>query len=90
MPYLLSAIRLVESGVATAEEIDAGMRGGCAHPMGPLELADLVGLDTVRTVAEAMHAECREPQFVPPALLNRMGLHRYPSKTYPIMSEEIA
>ncbi|BBG04953.1 MULTISPECIES: 3-hydroxyacyl-CoA dehydrogenase NAD-binding domain-containing protein [Pseudonocardia] len=48
------------------DAIDAGMRVGCAHPMGPLELADPVRLDTVRTVAEAMHAEYREPRFVPP------------------------
>lgn len=72
VPYLLSAIRMVESGFASAEDIDRAMVLGCAHPMGPLALADHVGLDTVKAVAEAMHAEFGEPLHSPPPLLVRM------------------
>jgi len=72
VPYLLSAIRMLESGYASASDIDAGMRLGCAHPMGPLELADLIGLDTVEAIAESMYDEFKEPLFAPPALLLRM------------------
>ena len=52
IPYILSAIRMVESGFASAEDIDTGIVKGCAHPMGPLRLADLIGLDTTRSVAD--------------------------------------
>ena len=72
VPYLLSAIRMLESGHATASDIDAGMRLGCAHPMGPLELADLIGLDTTKLIAESLYAEFKEPLYAPPALLRRM------------------
>ena len=72
IPYLLSAIRMLESGFASAEDIDAGMVRGCAHPMGPLALSDLIGLDTVRSVAESLYAEFREPHYAPPPLLSRM------------------
>ncbi|HET7690853.1 MAG TPA: 3-hydroxybutyryl-CoA dehydrogenase [Nocardioidaceae bacterium] len=72
VPYLLSAIRMLESGYASAGDVDAGMRLGCAHPMGPLELADLIGLDTVKAIAESMYDEFKEPTFAPPALLLRM------------------
>lgn len=72
IPYLLSAIRMLESGFATAEDIDAGMVHGCAHPMGPLALADLIGLDTTMAVAESMYAEFKEPLYAPPPLLSRM------------------
>lgn len=72
IPYLLSAIRMLESGFATAEDIDAGMMHGCAHPMGPLALADLIGLDTTKAVAESMYTEFKEPLYAPPALLSRM------------------
>jgi 3-hydroxybutyryl-CoA dehydrogenase len=72
VPYLLSAIRMLESGYASAGDVDAGMRLGCAHPMGPLELADLIGLDTVKAIAESMYDEFKEPLFAPPALLLRM------------------
>jgi len=71
-PYLLSAIRMVESGVATAEVIDRGMVLGCSHPMGPLALADLIGLDTTVSIAEAMYQEFREPLYAPPPMLLRM------------------
>jgi 3-hydroxybutyryl-CoA dehydrogenase len=72
VPYLLSAIRMLEAGHATAEDIDAGMRYGCAHPQGPLELSDLIGLDTLRSVAESLYAEYAEPTYAPPPLLRRM------------------
>lgn len=72
IPYLLSAVRMYESGFASREDIDAGMVLGCAHPMGPLALADLVGLDTLLAVAESLYEEFRDPASVAPALLNRM------------------
>jgi 3-hydroxybutyryl-CoA dehydrogenase len=72
IPYLLSAIRMFEQGLATAEDIDEGMVKGCAHPMGPLALADLIGLDTVLGVAESLYAEHREQLFAPPPLLQRL------------------
>jgi len=72
IPYLLSAIRMMESGFATAEDIDAGMVEGCAHPMGPLALADLIGLDTTMAVAQSLYQEFKEPLYAPPPLLSRM------------------
>jgi 3-hydroxybutyryl-CoA dehydrogenase len=72
IPYLLSAIRMMESGFATAADIDAGMVEGCAHPMGPLALSDLIGLDTVSAVAESLYDEFKEPLYAPPPLLDRM------------------
>ena len=72
IPYLLSAIRMYESGFASKEDIDEGMVLGCAHPMGPLRLSDLIGLDTLLAVAESLHDEFRDPASVSPALLNRM------------------
>lgn len=72
VPYLLSAIRMVEAGHATAEDIDTGMTLGCAHPMGPLRLSDLIGLDTLKAVADSLYAEFKEPQYAPPPLLCRM------------------
>jgi 3-hydroxybutyryl-CoA dehydrogenase len=72
VPYLLSAIRMFESGFASAEDIDEGMVKGCAHPMGPLHLADLIGLDTCAAVAQSMYAEFKEQLYAPPPLLLRM------------------
>ena len=72
IPYLLSAIRMIESGFATAEDIDTGMVEGCAHPMGPLALTDLIGLDTTMAVAESLYEEFKEPLYAPPPLLSRM------------------
>jgi 3-hydroxybutyryl-CoA dehydrogenase len=72
IPYLLSAIRMIESGFATVADIDAGMVEGCAHPMGPLALSDLIGLDTVSAVAESLYDEFKEPLYAPPPLLDRM------------------
>jgi 3-hydroxybutyryl-CoA dehydrogenase len=72
IPYLLSAIRMLESGFATADHIDNGMVQGCAHPMGPLALSDLIGLDTVMAVAMSMYEEFKEPLYAPPPMLSRM------------------
>jgi 3-hydroxybutyryl-CoA dehydrogenase len=72
IPYLLSAVRMFESGFASAEDIDEGMVKGCAHPMGPLHLADLIGLDTCAAVAQSMYAEFKEQLYAPPPLLLRM------------------
>jgi 3-hydroxybutyryl-CoA dehydrogenase len=72
VPFILSAIRMYESGFASKEDIDQGMVLGTAHPMGPLALADLVGLDTLLFVSESLHHEFRDPASVSPALLNRM------------------
>jgi 3-hydroxybutyryl-CoA dehydrogenase len=72
VPYLLSAVRMFESGFAAAEDIDQGMMLGCAHPMGPLALADLIGLDTIMAIAESMFDEFKEPLYSPPPLLMRM------------------
>lgn len=72
VPYLLSAIRMVESGFATKEDVDKATVLGLAHPMGPLALADLVGLDTVKSIADSMYAEFKEPLFSAPPLLLRM------------------
>lgn len=72
VPYLLSAVRMLESGYASAEHIDRGMEGGCAHPMGPLRLCDLIGLDVVAAAADALYEEFKEPLYAPPSLLSRM------------------
>jgi 3-hydroxybutyryl-CoA dehydrogenase len=72
VPYLLSAIRMLESGFASAQDIDTGMVEGCNHPMGPLRLADLIGLDTIMAVAESLYAEFKEPLYAAPPLLARM------------------
>lgn len=89
IPYLLSAIRMAESGVADVEDIDRGMVLGCAHPLGPLALADLIGLDTVHAIAVSLYEEFKEALYSPPPLLARMvdasllgrksgrGFHRY-------------
>jgi 3-hydroxybutyryl-CoA dehydrogenase len=72
IPYILDAIRMLESGFATAEDIDTGMLEGCSHPMGPLALADLIGLDTTKAVAESLYEEFKAPRYAPPPLLSRM------------------
>jgi 3-hydroxybutyryl-CoA dehydrogenase len=74
VPYLLDAVRVLESGVASREDIDAGMKLGCGYPMGPLELLDFVGLDTTYSIANIMFDEFKEPRFAPPPLLRRMVL----------------
>ncbi|MEU0393966.1 3-hydroxybutyryl-CoA dehydrogenase [Streptomyces sp. NPDC006208] len=72
VPYLLAAVRMVESGAASVEDIDRGMILGCAHPLGPLALTDLIGLDTTQAIAESIYEEFREPLYAPPPLLARM------------------
>jgi 3-hydroxybutyryl-CoA dehydrogenase len=72
IPFVLSAIRMLESGFATAEDIDQALVRGAAHPQGPLALADLIGLDTTKAVAESLYEEFKEPLFAPPPLLARM------------------
>jgi len=72
VPYLLDAIRAVEEGVGSPEDIDKGMQLGCGYPMGPLALLDFVGLDTTLYIADIMLAEYKEPRFAPPALLQSM------------------
>jgi len=74
VPYLLDAVRALERGVASVEDIDKGMKLGCNHPMGPLTLADFTGLDTCHHVAEIMFAEFRETRYAPPPLLKRLVL----------------
>ena len=74
VPYLVDAIRALEEGLATREDIDAGMKLGCGYPMGPLELLDFVGLDTTYYIANIMFEEFREKRFAPPPLLRRMVL----------------
>lgn len=90
IPFVLSAIRMLESGFATADDIDEGLVRGAAHPQGPLALADLIGLDTVKAVAESLYDEFKEPLYSAPPLLARMvdagllgrktgrGFHTYP------------
>ncbi|MEU9471671.1 3-hydroxybutyryl-CoA dehydrogenase [Streptomyces avermitilis] len=72
IPYLLSAIRMCEAGFAGAEDIDKAMTLGCSHPMGPLALADLIGLDTVAAIGTALYEEYKEPTHAVPPLLSRM------------------
>jgi 3-hydroxybutyryl-CoA dehydrogenase len=72
VPYLLSAIRMVEAGFATVEDVDKAVVAGLSHPMGPLRLSDLVGLDTLKLIADKMFEEFKEPQYAPPPLLLRM------------------
>jgi 3-hydroxybutyryl-CoA dehydrogenase len=74
VPYMLDAVRVLEAGVATREDIDEGMKLGCGHPMGPLTLLDFVGLDTTYYIANIMFEEFKEPRFAPPPLLKRMVL----------------
>ena len=72
VPYLLGGIRMYEAGVASREDIDAGMRLGANHPMGPLELSDFIGLDTMKLVADVLFDEFKEPLYASPPLLTRM------------------
>ncbi len=72
IPYMLSAVRMYENGIATKEDIDTGMKLGCGYPMGPFELLDYVGLDTTLYAAEAIYKEYPDPAYAPPTLLRRM------------------
>ena len=77
IPYLLDAIRCYEGGLGSLEDIDAAMKLGCGHPMGPLTLADFIGLDTTLSIANIMFDEYREARFAPPPLLKQMVLAGY-------------
>jgi len=72
VPYLLASIRMVESGFATVEDVDKAIVAGLSHPMGPLRLSDLIGLDTVKLIADKLYEEFKEPLYGPPPLLLRM------------------
>jgi 3-hydroxybutyryl-CoA dehydrogenase len=74
IPYLLAAVRMLENGMASREDIDTAMQLGCGYPMGPLTLLDYVGLDTTLWAAEAIYDEFKEPLYAPPPLLRRMVL----------------
>jgi 3-hydroxybutyryl-CoA dehydrogenase len=92
IPYMLSAVRMYENGLATKEDIDTGMKLGCGYPMGPFQLLDYVGLDTTLYAAEAIYKEYPDPAYAPPTLLRRMvqagrmgmksgkGFFEYPEK----------
>jgi len=72
VPYLMSAIRMFQDGFATREDIDEGMKQGCGHPMGPLTLADFIGLDVLYAIGDSLYEEFKQPQYAPPPLLKRM------------------
>ncbi len=74
IPYLLAAIRMLENGMATRDDIDTAMKLGCGYPMGPFTLLDYVGLDTTLWAAEAIYDEYKDPLYAPPPLLRRMVL----------------
>jgi 3-hydroxybutyryl-CoA dehydrogenase len=90
MPYLAEAMRAYDEGLGTAEDIDAGVRHGLSHPMGPLELSDFIGLDVCLHVMEVLHEGFHQPQFAPPPILRELvdagylgqktgrGFYRYP------------
>ena len=72
VPYLMAAVRMFEEGFATAEDIDEGMKLGCGHPMGPLTLSDMIGLDVLYSVCDSLYEEFKEPAYAPPPLMKRM------------------
>jgi 3-hydroxybutyryl-CoA dehydrogenase len=72
LPYMVEAIEMYEQGVATREDIDTGVKLGLNHPMGPLTLADMVGLDTLLFIMDAIYAETKSPKFIAPVLLRKM------------------
>jgi 3-hydroxybutyryl-CoA dehydrogenase len=72
VPYLMAAVRMYEEGFASAEDIDEGMKLGCGHPMGPLTLADFIGLDVLYSVCDSLYEEFKQTEYAPPPLLKRM------------------
>lgn len=72
VPYLVAAVRMYEDGFAAAEAIDEGMKLGCGHPMGPLELCDFIGLDVLFAICQSLYDEFKQPEYAPPPLLKRM------------------
>jgi 3-hydroxybutyryl-CoA dehydrogenase len=72
VPYLMAAVRMYEDGFAERDDIDAGMRLGCGHPMGPLTLCDFIGLDVLYSVCDSLYEEFKRDEYAPPPLLKRM------------------
>jgi 3-hydroxybutyryl-CoA dehydrogenase len=72
VPYLMAAVRMYEDGFAGREDIDAGMKLGAGHPMGPLTLCDFIGLDVLYAVCDSLYEEFKRPEYAPPPLLKRM------------------
>jgi 3-hydroxybutyryl-CoA dehydrogenase len=72
VPYLMAAVRMLEEGFATREDIDEGMKLGASHPMGPLELCDFIGLDVLYAVCDSLYEEFKRPEYAPPPLMKRM------------------
>ncbi len=72
IPYLMAAVRMFEDGFAAREDIDAGMKLGCGHPMGPLTLCDFIGLDVLYAVCDSLYEEFKRPEYAPPPLMKRM------------------
>jgi 3-hydroxybutyryl-CoA dehydrogenase len=72
VPYLMAAVRMYEDGFASREDIDAGMKLGCGHPMGPLTLCDFIGLDVLYAVCDSLYEEFKRDEYAPPPLLKRM------------------
>lgn len=72
VPYLMAAVRMYEDGFASADAIDEGMRLGCGHPMGPLQLCDFIGLDVLYNVCDSLYEEFKRPEYAPPPLMKRM------------------
>ena len=102
VPYMLHAIETLELGVASAESIDTAMKLGCGHPMGPLALADLIGLDVVMAMAKTMLAELRDSRYKAPALLRRLvlaghlgrktarGIYDYTNSEMPVVNPAVS
>ncbi len=72
LPFMLGACRMLETGLTTREDIDTGVKLGLGHPMGPLALADLIGMDTVLYIANAIYEELKDPLYAPPIILKKM------------------
>jgi 3-hydroxybutyryl-CoA dehydrogenase len=72
VPYLMAAVRMYEDGFASREDIDAGMKLGCGHPMGPLTLCDFIGLDVLYAVCDSLYEEFKRDEYAPPPLMKRM------------------
>jgi 3-hydroxybutyryl-CoA dehydrogenase len=92
VPYLMAAVRMLEDGFASREDIDEGMKRGCGHPMGPLTLCDFIGLDVLYAVCDSLYEEFKQAEYAPPPLLKRMvisgrhgrktgrGFYEYPDR----------
>jgi 3-hydroxybutyryl-CoA dehydrogenase len=72
IPYLMAAVRMLEDGFANREDIDSGMKLGCGHPMGPLQLCDFIGIDVLYSICDSLFEEFKRPEYAPPPLLKRM------------------